>query len=62
MVEETVIEYTDDLVEELNFDTLKEFLYQYDKYIQNFYDEHDENSYPVCMVEFYNNDFQEENV
>ena len=58
---EELIEYTDDLVDKLDFETLKEFLYQYNKYIQNFYEEHDENSYPVCMVEFFSNDFQEIN-
>lgn len=53
------VEFTDDLVQELDSETLKEFLYQHNKYVQNFYDEHDEGSYPVSMTEFYNNDFQE---
>lgn len=53
-----LIEYTDDLVEELDYEILKEFLYQYNKYIVNFFDNHDEGSYPVSMVEFFNNDFQ----
>lgn len=53
------VKFTDDLVNDLDSETLKEFLYQYNKYIQNFYDEHDEGSYPVSMTEFYNNDFQE---
>ena len=45
-----LIEYTDDLVEELDYEILKEFLYQYNKYIVNFFDNHDEVSYPVSMV------------
>ena len=53
------IENTDELVNELDFETLKYFLYEYNKYIQNFYDEHDEGCYPVCMEEFFNMDFQE---
>lgn len=52
------IENTDSLVDFLDFEDLKDFLYQYDKYIQEFYEEHDEGSNPVCMTEFYNNDYQ----
>lgn len=52
------IECTDNLVDELDFETLKEFLYQYNKYIVYFFDNHDEGSYPVSMTEFFNNDFQ----
>ena len=53
------IENTDELVDSLDFETLKEFLYQYNKYIINFEDEHDEGCTPVCMEEFFNMDFQE---
>lgn len=57
-MEEILIEFTDDLVDKLDFETLKDFLYQYNKYIQNFYETHDKGSIPVCMIEYFNNDFQ----
>ena len=50
--------YTDDLVDELDNETLKDFLYQYDKYIRTFFEYHDEGSEPVGMMEFFNNDYQ----
>ena len=56
------IEYTDDLVEfdeQWNDESLKDFIYQYNKYVMAFYENHDEGSQPVCMVEFFNNDYQE---
>lgn len=55
------IEYTDDLV---NFDEqwgpeeLKDFLYQYNKYVMTFYEDHDAGSQPVSMTEFFNVDYQ----
>ena len=55
------IEYTDDLVEfdeQWNSENLKDFIYQYNKYVMGFYENHDEGSQPVCMVEFFNNDYQ----
>lgn len=56
------IEYTDDLVEfdeQWNSENLKDFIYQYNKYVMGFYENHDEGSQPVCMVEFFNIDYQE---
>ena len=61
MTEEYIIEYTDDLVDKLPFETLKEFLYRYNKYVQEFYEDHDEGSTPVSMLEYYDNDFQLDN-
>lgn len=55
------IEYTDDLVEfdeQWGQEELKDFLYQYNKYVMNFFENHDEGSQPVSMVEFFNNDYQ----
>ena len=55
------IEYTDDLAEfdaQWNEESLKDFLYQYNKYVMTFYENHDAGSQPVCMVEFFNNDYQ----
>lgn len=55
------IEYTDDLVEfdyPWNEEFLKDFLYQYNKYVITFYDSHDQGSQPVSMIEFFNNDYQ----
>lgn len=55
------IKYTDDLVEfdeQWNEESLKDFLYQYNKYVMTFYENHDKGSQPVCMVEFFNNDYQ----
>lgn len=52
------VEYIDDLVDCLSFDELKDFMYVYDKYVQNFFEEHDEGCIPVSMLEYYNNDYQ----
>ena len=55
------IEYTDDLVDfkyPWSTEKLADFLYQYNKYVMEFYENHDEGSQPVCMVEFFNNDYQ----
>lgn len=57
MENNVIIEYTDDLVDSLNFNELKDFLYVYNKYIIHFYEEHDNGSIPVDMIEFYNNDY-----
>ena len=56
-----IVEYTDDIAEvglDWSQENLKDFLYQYDKYIRTFYDSHDAGSQPVCMTEFFNNDYQ----
>ena len=52
------IENTDELVTELSNEDLMIFLYEYNKYIKNFDNEHDEGCTPVCMEEFFNMDFQ----
>lgn len=55
------IEYTDDLAvfdEQWDQEELKDFLYQYNKYVMQYYENHDAGSHPVCMVEFFNNDYQ----
>ena len=57
MVIDFEIENTEDLVNELSFEVLSEFLYQYNKYIVNFFEYHDNESEPVDMIEYFNNDF-----
>lgn len=52
------IEFSSDLAN-LPKCELEYFLTEYNAYIQEFYDNHDENCFPVCMAEFYNNEFQE---
>ena len=47
-----------DIVNELDKETLIDFICQYNDYVQNFYDEHDEGSYPCCIAEFYDNEYQ----
>lgn len=52
--------YISDVTSELisgSEELLYDFLAQYNDYVQNFYDEHDEGSYPVSIPEFYENDF-----
>ncbi len=34
------------------------FIVQYDKYIQNFFETHEDGMIPVCAEEFYDNDYQ----
>lgn len=58
MVTDFELENTDDLVNELSHEVLKEFLYHYNRYVVNFFEYHDEGSEPVDMIEFFNNDFQ----
>lgn len=36
---------------------LRNFMKEYDLYIQNFYENHDNSCVPVCMAEFYENDY-----
>ena len=46
-----------DRVNKKSFEVLSEFLYQYNKYIVNFFEYHDNGSEPVDMIEYFNNDF-----
>lgn len=51
--------FIDEIVKELNKKhQLVDFLCEYNDYVQNYYDEHDEGSYPVCMAEFYEWEYQ----
>jgi excinuclease UvrABC helicase subunit UvrB len=45
------------LVEELEKDELLDFLVHYNKYIVNYYESHDYPCQPVCMLEYFNNDY-----
>lgn len=48
-----------ELISGLTLTELEKFLISYNNYIQNFYDEHGEGCYPVSMLEYFNNDYQE---
>jgi hypothetical protein len=39
---------------------LMDFIKAYDEYVQEFYENHDESSTPVCVAEFYDNDYEVE--
>ena len=45
-------------LKKLKKDDLVELICMYNDYVQNFYDKHDEGSYPCCIAEFYDNEYQ----
>lgn len=47
------------MLEKLNKETLLDLIYDYDRYIIEFYEEHDTGMTPVCVEEYYNNEYQE---
>lgn len=49
----------EDIIKELNKKELLDLLKSYDLYIQEFYEYHDNSQTPVCIAEYYNNDYQE---
>ena len=50
---DTIAEMVDDLSRENRIDLLNE----YSKYISNFYEHHDKREQPVCLLEFFHNDY-----
>jgi hypothetical protein len=48
-----------EILEELNKGELISLMIEYDRYIVEFYESHDNGDIPVCLMEFYHNDFQE---
>ena len=56
-MEEEIIMTIQDLVEELTTENLIDVLEEYNNYVQTFYEEHDAGSYPVSLMEYYNNDY-----
>lgn len=55
--DEEVIETIEDLAHELTKENLIEFLIAYNNYVVTFYETHDKESEPVCMLEYFNNDY-----
>lgn len=49
------------LVQNLPMEELEELIISYSMYIVDFPEEHDEGSYPVSLMEYYDNEFQEKN-
>lgn len=45
-------------LEDLDKEELLKFIKEYDNYVITFYKEHDSGSIPVCIYEFYYNDYQ----
>lgn len=52
-------EYIYNKLEELSKEDLLKLLMAYSDYIISFYEEHDYGSFPVCIYEFYDNEYQE---
>lgn len=50
---DTIAEMVDDLSRENLIDLLNE----YSKYISSFYEYHDKSEEPVCLLEFFHNDY-----
>ena len=46
-------------LEELSKEDLLKLLMAYSDYVMSFYEEHDLGSFPVCIYEFYDNEYQE---
>ncbi len=47
------------LITKLNSTELLHLLDNYSMYVTEFYDEHSSAEYPVCVYEFYDNEYQE---
>lgn len=45
-------------LEDLDKEELLKFIKEYDNYVVTFYEEHDLGDIPVCIYEFYYNDYQ----
>ena len=54
---EKMFETIGQMVEELDKDELLDFLVKYNKYVVRYYEDHDYPSQPVCMLEYFNNDY-----
>lgn len=46
-------------IEDLEYEDLLHFIFEYNYYVQSFAEEHDEGSFPVGIREFYENEYQE---
>lgn len=46
-----------ELVDDLSRENLIDLLNEYSKYINSFYEYHDEGSTPSCLLEFFHNDY-----
>lgn len=46
-------------IEDLEYEDLLHFIFEYNFYIKEFPESHDTGSYPVCIREFYQNKYQE---
>ena len=58
MEETLVFNSLTEVVQSLYEHELISFLAYYNEYVQEFYEEHDEGSQPVSMLEYINNDYQ----
>ena len=46
-------------IEDLEYEDLLHFIFEYNYYVGTFMEEHDAGSYPVDMREFYESEYQE---
>ena len=51
-----------DITRGLSMPQLIHFLGTYDNYVQEFFESHDSGSQPVCMLEYYTNDYTIPNI
>ena len=58
--EKLFFETIEDMTFYLSRKELTEFLYDYDRYVATYYEDHDKSCEPVCMLEYFNNDYQEQ--
>lgn len=43
----------------LNKDELLKLIYSYSNYVHEFFNEHDNGSIPVCIMEYFENDYEQ---
>lgn len=58
--EELFFDTIGEMVEELTKEELTDFLCAYNNYVVTYYEDHDYPCEPVCMLEYFNNDYQED--
>ena len=58
--EELFFDSIEELVQTLSKEELMDFMYAYNNYVATYYEDHDFPCEPVCMLEYFNNDYQED--
>ena len=57
MEQEIFYDTIEEMVDDLSYENLIDLLIEYNKYISSFYKYHDLDEEPVCLLEFFHNDY-----